>query len=95
MSNYSISSFFPFRRVKIDNFDQIVESEKGMPFFTTVSPDQRYKPFCHKFSSKADGIHSLHHRTLRDLNFGNNPGFIIQNYRKVYCSPCVVLELKN
>ncbi len=95
MYNFSISSLFPFRRVKIDSFDQIVDSDKGMAFFTTISPDQRYKPFCHKFGSKADGIHSLHHRTLRDLNFGNNPGFIIQNYRKVYCSPCVVLELKN
>lgn len=95
MSNFSISSLFPFRRVKIDGFDQIVEPDKGIAIFTTVSPDQRYKPICHKCGSKADGIHSHHHRTLRDLNFGNNPGFIIQNYRKVYCSSCGSIRVEQ
>jgi len=79
---------FSFRRVKIDSFDQIIEPEKGIALFTTVSPDQRYKPICHKCGSKADGIHSHYQRTLQDLNFGNNPGFIVQNYRKVYFTTC-------
>src|SRR6056297_3018906 len=88
MSNFSISCLFSFRRVKIEGFNQIIEPEKGIALFTTVSPDQRYKPICHKCGSKADGIHSYHQRTLRDLNFGNNPGFIVQNYRKVNCPIC-------
>ena len=88
MSNFSISCLFSFRRVKIEGFNQIIEPEKGIALFTTVSPDQRYKPICHKCGSKADGIHSHYQRTLQDLNFGNNPSFIIQTYHKVYCSNC-------
>jgi|AntDeeMinimDraft_5_1070356.scaffolds.fasta_scaffold10298_2 transposase len=88
MSNFSVSCLFFFRRVKIDNFDQIVDPDKGMALFTTVSPDKRYNAICHKCSNKADGVHSHHHRTLRDLNFGNNLGFIIYNYRKVTCPNC-------
>ena len=69
MSNFSISSLFPFRRLKIDGFEQIVDSDKGIALFTTVSPDNSQ-------------------RTLRDLSFGNNPGFIIYNYRKITCPNC-------
>ena len=88
MSNFSISSLFPFRRVKIDGFEQIVDSDKGIAMFTTVSPDQRYAPICYKCGSKASGIHDNSQRTLRDLSFGNNPGFIIYNYRKITCPNC-------
>jgi len=55
-----------------------------MALFTEVSPNQRYKKICHNCGSKTDGLYSLYHRVLRDLNFVNNPGFIIFNYRKVY-----------
>ena len=30
MSNFSISSLFPFRRAKIDGFEQIVDPDKGI-----------------------------------------------------------------
>ena len=88
MSNFSISSLLPFRRVKIDGFDQIVDSDKGTAIFTTVSPDKRYTPICYKCGSKASGIHDYSQRTLRDISFGNNPGFIIYNYRKITCPKC-------
>ena len=31
------------------------------------------------------GVHDYSQRTLRDLSFRNNPGFIIYNYRKIIC----------
>jgi len=58
MSNFSISSLFPFRRVKIEDFSQIVDSDNGMAMFTTVSPDFRFNPICHECGSEAEGIHS-------------------------------------
>ncbi len=77
MSNFSISSLFFFRRVKIDSFDKIIDPDKGMVLLTTVSHNKRYTPIFYKCASKANGIHEHDQRILRDLNFGNNPGFII------------------
>ena len=85
MSNFSITSLFPFRRVKIEDFSQIVDSDYGMAMFTTVSPDFRFNPICHECGSEAEGIHSWHQRTLRDLNFGSTPGLMIYKYRKIVC----------
>jgi len=88
MSNFSISSLLSFRRVKIDGFEQIVDPDKGIAIFTTVSPDQRFTPICYKCGSKASGIHDYDQRTLRDLSFGNNPGFIVYKFRKITCPNC-------
>ena len=88
MSNFSISSLLSFRRVKIDGFEQIVDPDKGIAIFTTVSPDQRYTPTCYKCGSKASGIHDYDQRTLRELSFGNNPGFIVYKFRKITCPNC-------
>jgi len=88
MSNFSISSLFPFRLAKIDGLEQIVDPDKGIAIFTTVSPDQRYTPICYKCGSKASGIHDYDQRTLRDLSFGNNPGFIVYKFRKITCPNC-------
>ncbi|MFO7814402.1 MAG: hypothetical protein R6V14_01460, partial [Halanaerobiales bacterium] len=95
MSIFSILSLFLFRRVKIDSFDQIVDSDKGMAIFTTISPDKRYTPVCYKCGSKATGIHNHDQRTLRNLSFGNNPGFIIYNYRKITCPNCAQTRVED
>ncbi|MFO7814546.1 MAG: transposase family protein [Halanaerobiales bacterium] len=80
---------------KIDNFEQIVEPYKGLAIFTTLSSDKRYSPICYKCGSKATGIHDHHQKTVRDLSFGNNPVFIIYNYRKVYCPCCDKIRGEN
>jgi hypothetical protein len=48
MSNFSVSSLFPFRRVKIGGFSQIVDPDNGMSIFTTISTDFRFNPICHE-----------------------------------------------
>jgi len=95
MSNFSISSLFPFRRMKIEDFSQIVDSDNGMAMFTTISPDFRFNPVCHECGSEAKGIHSWHQRTLRDLNFGSNPGLIIYKYRKIVCPECGSIKVEK
>jgi hypothetical protein len=47
MSNFSISSLFPFRRVKIEDFSQIIEPDHGIAMFTAASPDFRFNSICH------------------------------------------------
>ncbi|MFO7815552.1 MAG: hypothetical protein R6V14_07450 [Halanaerobiales bacterium] len=53
MSIFSILSLFLFRRVKIDSFDQIVDSDKDMAIFTTVRPNKKYAPLYYRYGSKA------------------------------------------
>jgi transposase len=95
MSNISITSLFPFRRVKIEDFSQIIDPDNGMAMYTTVSPDFRFNPICHECGSEADSIHSWHQRILRDLNFGSNPGLMIYKYRKIVCSECGSIKVEQ
>jgi len=95
MSNLSISSLFPFRRVKIEKFNQIIDSVEGLAMFTTVSPDLRFNPICHECGQVAQGIHSWHQRTLRDLDFGSNPGFLVYKYRKIKCPECNSIKVEQ
>ena len=95
MSNFSITSLFPFRRVKIEDFSQIVDSDYGMAMFTTVSPDFRFNPICHECGSEAESIHSWHQRTLRDLDLGSNPGLMIYKYRKIICPECGSIKVEQ
>jgi len=46
MSNFSISFIYPFRRVKINNFDQIVDPKLGTVILTEMEPDLRFTPLC-------------------------------------------------
>ena len=43
MSNFSVSSLFPFRRVKIGGFSQIVDPDNGCLLYTSPSPRDRQK----------------------------------------------------
>ncbi len=56
MSTYSITSLFPFRRVKITNFFKIEEPDFGSNYYVFLEPDQRFTPICHKCGSKAETL---------------------------------------
>ena len=58
MSNFSLSYIYPFRRVKINNYGQIVEPELGTVIYTEMEPDLRFTPLCSECGSKAEGNHS-------------------------------------
>jgi len=46
MSHFCISFLFSFYQAKVDSFDQIVDPDKGLAIFTTVSPDKKYTSTC-------------------------------------------------
>lgn len=79
MSGFSISSLFPFCWLKIDGFDKIVGSNKGIAMFTTVSFKQGYINICYKYSSGATAFYDLDKRTFRDLNFGISQALVSIN----------------
>jgi len=88
MSNCSISSLFPFRRVKIKKFFKIEEPGFGSVYFVVLTPDKRFTPICHECGSKAEGIHSWHERTIRDLDILGVQCKVILHYRKIVCPNC-------
>ena len=88
MSNVSISSLYPFRRVKIENCSQIISPDHGTVIFTELNPDMRFNPICHECGSKAEKNHSWHSRPLNDLKLGHANNHIILRYRKIYCPNC-------
>ena len=88
MSSYSITSLFPFRRVKIKNFFKMEEPDLGSVYFVVLTPDKRYTPICHECKSKAEGIHSWHQRTLRDLDILGVNCKVVLYYRKIHCPNC-------
>jgi len=88
MSNFSISSLFPFHRVKINNCGQIREPELGIVIHTEMEPDLRFAPICSECGSKAKGNHSWHQRSLRNLNLAHANHQVTLYYRKIYCPNC-------
>lgn len=88
MSALSISSLYPFRRAKIINCGQIIEPELGRVIHTELNPDLRFTPICSDCGSKAEGIHSWHHRSVKDLKLAEADNLITLNYRKIYCPTC-------
>ncbi|MFO7814810.1 MAG: transposase family protein [Halanaerobiales bacterium] len=88
MSSYSITSLFPFRRVKIKNFFKIEKPDLGSVYFVVLTPDKRYTPICHESKSKTEVIHSWHQRKIRDLDILGNICYVVLHYRKIYCPNC-------
>ena len=88
MSNYSITSLFPFRRVKIKNFFQMEEPDLGSVYFVILTPDKRFRPICHECGCKGEGVHSWHKRQIRDLDILGVKCYVILNYRKINCPNC-------
>ena len=98
MSNFSITHIYPFRRVKITDLNKIsVPNDKYDRFVNTisVSPDLRFTPICHECQSKAEGIHSWHHRSLRDLSIGHYPTLMFYKYRKIKCPECGAIKVED
>ena len=96
MSNFSITHLYPFRRVKITDLNKIsVPNDKFDRFVNTisVSPDLRFTPICHECQSQAEGIHSWHQRSLRDLSIGHYPNLMFYKYRKIKCPKCSVINI--
>ena len=88
MSNFSISFIYPFRRVKINNCGQIVDPELGTVINSEIEPDLRFTPICSECGNKANGKHSWHQRSLRDLNLAHAEHQVTLRYRKIYCPNC-------
>ncbi|NSW83667.1 MAG: ISL3 family transposase [Syntrophothermus sp.] len=93
MSNISITSLFPFRRLKFIGSEDInFEEDTGKVI--ELKPDMRFTPICSKCRSKGVGNHSNHQRFLRDLSLGPHKTLIHLHYRKIECPLCgqVVVE---
>jgi transposase len=85
MSGFSVSAYFPFRRVKI--LHQSVEAEATYAHIQ-MEPDKRFQPVCHRCGSKASGVHSWAQRKVRDLNLATAQTWVTCRYRKVFCPNC-------
>ena len=95
MSTFSITSLFPFRRVKIDDFIKVEDPNLGSVYYVVLSPDMRFNPVCYECDSEADGIHSWHQRTIRDLDLMGSKCKLIHYYRKIKCPNCGIKVEKN
>ena len=71
MSNISITSLFPFRRLKFIGSEHI-DFEQGTGKVVEFKPDLHFTPICSNCKSKGVGKHSNHQRFLRDLSFGSS-----------------------
>ncbi len=90
MSDIKINPFYEFCRVKTMNYE-VDAKEKIVTI--TASPDERYKPICHKCKKAVDIIHSRDKRTVRDLSILDMKTHIIILYRTVKCPKCgIVVE---
>lgn len=94
MSTISISSLFPFRRVKFESFEQ-VNFNHGSGLVVEFRPDQRFNPICSFCKTKGTRQHSQHQRFLRDLSLGSNQTLIHLNYRKIYCPNCGQIRVEE
>jgi len=87
MSGLSITQYFPFMRMKIEN--QTVHHEAGRSALIRLTPDQRYRPLCHSCGAVAATVHSQgHRRYLRDLNMACHQVWLEVGYRKIWCAEC-------
>ena len=85
MSDLSIASYFPFRRIKIVR--QHVATDAATATIEVV-PRWGYKPMCHKCGHKIDTAHSWAQRQVRDLNFASTEVWLNCRYRKLFCPVC-------
>ena len=92
MSELSIASYFPFRRIKI--VKQTVTPE-ATGTYIQVQPDKRFQPICHGCGQRASGVHSWTQRKIRDLNLANARSWITCRYRKVFCARCQGIHIED
>lgn len=92
MSGISISPYFPFRRIKIEN--QVVEPGATRAVID-VAPDQRFQPVCHLCGKKAPSVHSWTRRSVRDLNLASTQVWLRCEYRKLLCAHCQRISIEE
>lgn len=85
MSDLTITSYFPFRRIKIVN--QVVNNNAAKASIE-IKPHLKYKPICHRCGRKADTAHSWAKRRIRDLNMATAEVWLDCHYRKLFCPVC-------
>lgn len=86
MSSLSISSYFPFERVKIVNQHIHGQADSAMIYF---QPDLRYSPLCHQCQTPALSVHTQGcRRTIFDLNMASARTWLDVEYRKIWCQQC-------
>ncbi len=87
MSNLSIASLFPFRRVCISNAEEL-EIGSGPAGLVEARPDKRFSPLCSYCGSITRRIHDHNIRFIRDLSLGQHQIMVQLHYRKVKCQNC-------
>lgn len=65
MSELSIASYLPFRRIKIISQSVLPDATESR---VQARPDSRFQPVCHGCGQKVCSVHSWTERTVRDLN---------------------------
>jgi len=91
MSNLSIASYFPFRRVRIISQSVFLQATKA---WIKIVPDKRFQPLCHLCGQPSVHIHSRAQRTVRDLDMASTRVWLHCQYRKIFCPRCqrIVIE---
>ena len=92
MSDLTIASYFPFRRIKIIN--QCVDSDAAKASIE-ILPHKRFKPICHRCGHKADNTHSWTKRRVRDLNMATAQVWLNCQYRKLFCPVCQQISIED
>jgi transposase len=92
MSELSIASYFPFRRIKI--VKQVVDKTASKAFINIV-PDKRFQPVCHVCGQKVSAVHSWTQRSIRDLNLASAQVWIRCEYRKLLCANCQRISIEE
>jgi len=92
MSELSIASYFPFRRIKI--IKQTVNHTADRALID-VAPDKRFHPVCHMCGQKVSSVHSWTQRSIRDLNLASAQVWLRCAYRKLFCSHCQRISIEE
>ena len=92
MSDLTIASYFPFRRIKINN--QIVAPD-ATEAWIEIQPHKSFKPVCHRCGQKADSAHSWTERSVRDLNLATAEVWLHCRYRKLFCPVCQRISIED
>ena len=92
MSDLTIASYFPFRRIKINN--QIVDPD-ATEAWIEIQPHNGFKPICHRCGQKADSAHSWTERSVRDLNIATAEVWLHCRYRKLFCPVCQRISIED
>lgn len=92
MSELTIASYFPFRRIKIIN--QCVDSDATKASIE-ILPHKGFKPVCHQCGHKADSAHSWTRRSVRDLNLATAEVWLHCHYRKLFCPVCQRISIEE